>query len=340
MIYFLNDYCSGAHPAVMDALVRNNLTLQPGYGLDEFTIEACQLIREKAKTPNAQVHIVAGGTQANALVISSFLKPFESVISCHTGHINVHETGAIEGTGHKVSVRTGENGKLTVEMIESVVAEHTDEHMVRPAMVYISQTTEVGTIYTKEEVMAIREVCDKHGLILYIDGARLASAIAACPEFGYEELGKLAHVFTIGGTKNGALYGEAIVIVDERLQEDFRYYTKHRGALLAKGFVAGIQIGELMKDELYLEIGKHEHRMAEIIAKEAEKANWEFAYPPESNQLFFLMTPEFSEILRENFACSVVEKRQDYDVVRIVTHWASTEEDVEQLLDFINNNRQ
>jgi threonine aldolase len=224
MISFLNDYSEGAHPRVLEMLTRANLEQNAGYGEDVHSQRAKEYIKKSIGRNDVDIHFMAGGTQTNLVVISSFLRPHHCVISAETGHINVHETGAIEATGHKVVVAAGEQGKLTPESIQTVIDYHSDEHMVLPKMVYLSNSTELGTVYTKRELTAIHEVCKKNGLLLFLDGARLASALT-CKEndLTLGDIARLVDVFYIGGTKNGAHLGEALVICKDELKEEFRY---------------------------------------------------------------------------------------------------------------------
>ena len=256
--HFQNDYSEGAHPRILETLSKTNLIQQAGYGEDQFCLEAAELIRRAIDSPDADVHFVSGGTQANFTVLSSFLRPFESVIAVDSGHICVHETGAIESTGHKIHAVQGRDGKITPAEVQAVVTAHDDEHMVRPRAVYISQSTEVGTIYSASELRTLSAVCRALNLILYLDGARLGSALTSrSADLALPELAGLVDAFYIGGTKNGALLGEAIVINNPLLQPDFRYAIKQKGGLLSKGRLLGIQFLELFKDGLYFDLARH-----------------------------------------------------------------------------------
>ena len=239
--FFMNDYGEGAHPLVMRRLMETNMEHTCGYGLDEYSLRAADVIREKCGQPGAAVHIMTGGTSANSIAIAAFLRPYEAAICAPTGHINVHETGAVEATGHKVLPCAAKDGKVTAEGVEAVCALHTDEHMVAPRLLYVSQPTEIGTVYHLDELKALREVCDRLGLILFVDGARLGSALTS-PEcdMTLKDLAALADCFYIGGTKNGLLFGEAMVIVNPALQKDFRYMIKHNGGMIAKGRLGGV----------------------------------------------------------------------------------------------------
>ena len=243
MYSFRNDYSEGAHPKVLQALTDTNLVQTCGYGLDPICEEARDLIRSLCDAPEAGVHFLTGGTQTNLTVIASLLQPYEAVIAAHTGHVNCHETGAIEATGHKVCTAHSPDGKVTPAMVESVLAIHADggEHMVSPRLVYISDTTEIGTVYTKAELIALRHCCDEHGLLLFLDGARLGSALTS-PEsdLTLPELAALTDVFTIGGTKNGTLFGEAVIMTVPCAH--FRWHMKQRGGMLAKDVIFFVDI--------------------------------------------------------------------------------------------------
>lgn len=337
MYSFRNDYSEGAHPKILEKLGKASLEQNTGYGLDKHSKRAEELIRKAVKREDAEVHFIAGGTQTNMLTISSFLKPYQCVIAADTGHINVHETGAIEATGHKVFTVPHEDGKLTPEGILKALRWHGDEHMVQPGMVYISDTTELGTVYTKAELSAISRLCREKGLLLFLDGARLASALNS-PKNDLElsDIAELTDVFYIGGTKNGALFGEALVIVKEELKKDFRYSIKHRGAMLAKGFVAGIQFEALFEDGLYFELGAHANRMAEKIQKALEKKQVEFYATPCSNQLFPIVSREYAEELSKEYEFNTERILEDGRyVIRLVTSWATPEKAADELIRYL-----
>ncbi|SHO43443.1 threonine aldolase family protein [Anaerocolumna xylanovorans] len=338
MYSFMNDYSEGAHPKVLELLIKSNLEQNTGYGEDTHTIRAKESIKKLLLKEKADIHFIPGGTQTNLLVISSFLRPFEAVIAADTGHINVHETGAIEATGHKVITVPNKDGKVTPKDILEAVRFHSDEHMVKTAMVYLSDSTELGTVYTKEELYKIRQVCNREGLLLFLDGARLGSALASEEnDLELSDIAELTDVFYIGGTKNGALLGEALVIVKEELKANFRYLIKQRGALMAKGFVAGIQFEALFSDGLFFELGEHANEMAGRIRDTLKALKVEFLAPPVSNQLFPILPDEFLEELKEEFAFSVQKKMEnDKSAVRFVTSWATTPESVEALCGFLN----
>ena len=285
MYSFRNDYSEGAHSKVLQALMETNLEQKVGYGLDPRCDTARETVRRLCDAPDAAVHFLVGGTQTNMLVIESLLQPYEAVISAHTGHVNVHETGAIEATGHKVCTAYAPDGKLTPELVESVVKGHSSEHMVLPRLVYISNTTEVGTIYRKAELEALRRCCDEHGLFLFLDGARLGSALT-CPEndLTLADLAALTDAFYIGGTKNGALFGEALVM--SAPNEHFRWHIKQRGAMLAKGRLLGVQFQALLEDGLYFEIARHANELAYRLRDGIAALGYPFPVPSPSNQQF------------------------------------------------------
>ena len=338
MIYrFTNDYSEGAHENILKSLVDTNLNQEIGYGEDSFCEEARKIIKAKIKNENADIHFVCGGTQANLIIISSVLRPHESIIAATTGHINVHETGAIEATGHKICTIESEDGKLTVEHIKKVLDFHEDEHMVKPKMVFISNTTELGTIYKKEELQQISKFCRENNLYLHLDGARIGSALTSRDnDLTLEELSSLVDIFYIGGTKNGALLGEAIVINNDKLKEDFRYHIKQKGAMLAKGKVIGIQFVELFKDNLYFELAKHSNKMAYKLSDSLSNLGYEFLTHPTSNQIFPIMTNEEIDKLKEDYGFNIERKiDNNKKAIRLVSSWATREDAVDEFIDYM-----
>lgn len=338
MYSFLNDYSEGAHPRILDALYKLNEEQNIGYGNDAHCLRAKEAIKKHLLKDDVDIHFIPGGTQTNLLVISSFLRPHECVIAVDTGHINVHETGAIEATGHKVVIMPHEDGKLSPASIEKAVKYHSDEHMVKPGMVYLSNTTELGTIYNKAELTAIHDLCNKFGLLLFLDGARLGSALTCdSNDLKISDLANLTDVFSIGGTKNGALLGEALVIVRDGLKEDFRYLIKQRGAMMAKGFVLGLQFEELFRDNLYFSLANHANEMAGKIAETLKNRGYSFYTTPVSNQLFPIMPNTLLKELSEEFKFMIDHEIDDkYSVIRLVTSWATSEESVDKLCDFLS----
>lgn len=331
---FKNDYSEGAHPNIIQALSRTNLEQQDGYGEDAYCMQAKTLILKKLGTTESEVHFISGGTQANLVVISSILKPYESVIAVDTGHINVHETGAIEATGHKINICKSDDGKLTPKMIEDVVNEHTDEHMVKPKLVYISNSTELGTVYNKQELTELQTVCQVHDLYLFMDGARLGSALcAAGNDLKLADLAHLVDVFYIGGTKNGALIGEAIVINNKALQTNFRYYLKQRGALLAKGRVMGLQFLELFKDDLFFNLARHANAMATHLSEAIMQCGFTFLAPPTSNIQFPILTNDIIEKLSKKYLFYITNVIDaEHSAIRLVTSWATPPEVVAEFI--------
>jgi len=337
MIFLKNDYSLGAHPDVLDALVDTNMIPANGYGLDEFCASAAIRIKDIIECPNADVHFLMGGTQTNLTAIAAFLRPHESVIAVETGHICVHETGAIEATGHKAHNAPTKDGKLRPEDIDAIMAAHTDEHMVKPRMVYISNTTETGLFYTKMELLQLRSACNKHGLLLYMDGARLAMALTAeGNDVTFADLPKVADAFYIGGTKCGAMFGEALVIVNSSLKTDMRYHIKQRGGMLAKGKLLGVQFNTLFENELYLDLGKHANRMAKLLADGLKERGFEFAAAPATNQIFPIVTKELAAKLEERVMFEYWAPVSDTHVaIRFVTSWGTKEDDIRRFFTLI-----
>jgi len=331
---FKNDYSEGAHPRILKALGRTNFIQEEGYCQDNYCSEAIKVIRQRIENPNVDIHFVSGGTQANLIVISSILKPYESVIATTTGHIAVHEAGAIEATGHKVNIVETKNGKLNPQDIKSVINLHDDEHMVKPKLVFISNSTEIGNIYRKKELEDLSSFCKQNNLFLYLDGARLGSALTSEQnDLTLFELSNYVDIFYIGGTKNGALLGEAIVINNEQLKENFRFHLKQKGALLAKGRILGIQFLELFKDDLFFELGKHANSMARKIAKGIEKFDYGFLTEPVSNQIFPILPNKLIEKLSKKYKFYVWnEVNDDNSAIRLVTSWATKEKIVDTFI--------
>ncbi|RMD03179.1 aminotransferase class I/II-fold pyridoxal phosphate-dependent enzyme [Clostridium autoethanogenum] len=327
MYSFKNDYSEGAHPRILNALVESNMEQTSGYGEDIYTEKAVELLKQRIKQNDVHIHLFVGGTQANLTAISAFLRPHEAAIAANTGHILVHETGAIEATGHKIISIKVSNGKLSPEDIKPALDEHTDEHMVKPKLVYISNSTEIGSIYKKSELEKLSKFCKENKLLLYIDGARLGSAL--CSEENdveLSDLARLADAFYIGGTKNGALMGEAMVICNNSLKEDFRFYIKQKGALLAKGRLLGIQFLELFKDDLYFDLAKHANAMADLLRKEISNAGYSFLTHSPSNQIFPILPNKLIKKLGNKYSFTIWKKSDEYNsVIRLVTSWATKE---------------
>ena len=338
--YFLSDYSEGAHPAVLEALNRTNLDKTPGYGLDHYCDEARSLIRRACGHHEAEVHFLAGGTQTNALIIGTCLQPWQGVIAPESGHISGHEAGAIEHGGHKVITLPHTNGKLAAESVRRACAAYwSDEnrdHIVMPGMVYVSQPTEYGTLYSRDELSALRDVCREYDLLLYADGARLAYALA-CPEndVTLKDLAELTDVFYIGGTKCGALLGEAVVSRPGLLPHFFSVIKQH-GALLAKGRVLGVQFGALFSNDLYLRIGKSALAHADRIRAALKERGYTLPCETPTNQIFLLLADSAAERLSRHVAFSIWEKLDDtHTVIRICTSWATTDDDVARLIEHL-----
>ena len=334
MYSFTNDYSEGAHLRILNALLETNLEQAAGYGLDQFTLEAAELIKRKIGRKDVDIHLIPGGTQTNLIAISAFLRPHEAVIAPLTGHVEVHETGAIEATGHKIITKEGIEGKLTPADVKEAVEYHADEHMVKPRLVYISNSTEVGSIYSKAELAALSNVCREHNLLLFMDGARLGSALTSDKnDLTLEEIANLVDAFYIGGTKNGALIGEALVIITESLKEDFRYHIKQKGALLAKGRLLGIQFRELFRDNLFFELAEHANRMAGKIQDALIELGCPLLLHSPSNQLFPIMPNEVIAELAKTYSFEVQRKvDEDRSLIRLVTSWATKESAVEEFI--------
>ncbi|MBC2723912.1 aminotransferase class I/II-fold pyridoxal phosphate-dependent enzyme [Desulfosporosinus sp.] len=339
MYSFKDDYSEGAHPRILNALIASNLEQLAGYGEDKYSLEAIDLIKQRIQRDDIYIHLFSGGTQTNLTVISAFLRPHEAAIAANTGHILVHETGAIEATGHKIISCEVKDGKLAPAHIKTVLDTHTDEHMVKPKLVYISNPTEIGSIYSKGELKQLSQFCKENNLYIYLDGARLGSAL--CSEENDIELSDLATLvdaFYIGGTKNGALLGEALVICKDSLNEDFRFYIKQRGGLLAKGRVLGIQFLELFKDDLFFDLARHANAMARLLRNEISRAGYTFLTHSTSNQIFPILPNWLIEKLQEKYSFYIWAKIDtDHSAIRIVTSWATQEEAVSAFIEDIVN---
>ncbi len=335
---FASDYTEGAHPAIIERLVQTNMEQTAGYGTDEYCERARALIRKACECPAAAVHFLVGGTQTNATVIDALLNRYEGVIAAETGHVAVHEAGAIEFGGHKVLTLACDKGKITAasvkQYLQDFYADGNYEHMVHPGMVYISQPTEYGTIYTKREMTAISAVCREYHIPLYVDGARLAYALA-CKEndVTLADLATLCDAFYIGGTKCGTLFGEAVVIPDPKRSPHFFTIMKQHGALLAKARLLGIQFETLFTDDLYLHIGENAIRTADTIRSFLTSHGYEQYFTAPTNQIFIILDNTRYAELSKKIAFGFWEKKDDsHTVVRIATDWATTLENVEKLL--------
>lgn len=335
MINLRNDYNSVAHPAILEALSAHQDKQFPGYGTDEKTEAAKEAVLQLFGDPaGSEVYFIPGGTLTNLIAISSFLRPHEAVIAPRSSHIFMHETGAIEATGHKLLTVKTNDGKLRPEVIRSIVDSHTSEHMVRPRLVYISQTTELGTVYTCAELEALRSICDELDLLLYIDGARLAyAATATCCDLDLPKIAELADAFYLGGTKAGLLFGEALVIGNPSLQMDFRHLIKQRGGLLAKGFLLGIQFIMLLDDGMFLRLAAQANVSAARLYEGLGLSGYTFAIETESNQVFPIIEDAALAKLSEYIDFEVWEElASDKTAIRFVTTWQTTEDEIQAVL--------
>lgn len=338
MIYFNCDYSEGAHPQVLEKLISTNLEQTTGYGIDPYCARAADLIKNKCRRDDIDVHFLVGGTQTNLTLISAALRPHQGVITADTGHINIHESGAIEATGHKVLALPSLDGKLTAQQIQKAYDDHyndeTHEHMVQPKLVYISNPTEIGSIYNKEELTTLSETCRKNNLILYLDGARLGYALCAEDnDLDLPMLAELCDAFYIGATKIGALFGEALVICSEQLKDDFRYILKQKGGMLAKGRLLGLQFMALFEDQLYFDMARHANQMAMLIKEACIKKGCRFLTPSTTNQQFPIMPNAVLAKLKVKYVYSFWQAIDEtHSAVRFCTSWATDLKDVQQLI--------
>lgn len=335
MLQFRNDYSMGAHPKVLEALSATNLEGNIGYGADDYCKTCADLIRELCQARSAQVEFLIGGTQTNFTAIAAFLRPWEGVICAESGHVNGHEGGAVEATGHKLfQVPAGPDGKVTVAAMEPVMEACQDTHMAKPGLVYISDATETGGVYTLAELEALSKYCKTNGLLLFLDGARLGAALTAVDnDVTLPDLARLCDAFYIGGTKNGALMGEALVIVNPALQPEFFRIKKQRGAVLAKGWLLGVQFQALLENGLYWELSKQANAVAERLQKGLLDKGYVMANVTTTNQIFPIVPAELLDTLDQVCTYEVWCKNPDGTVtVRFVASFASTEADAEELL--------
>ena len=334
MYRFKNDYSETAHPDILKALLASASEQNTAYGLDQHCDAAKNTIKKQLNDHSVDIHFFAGGTLTNLTMIAHALKPYQAVIAADSAHINTHETGAIEATGHKVLNTVTADGKLTSELIAAVLAQHPDEHWVQPKMVYISNPTELGTIYTKKELTILSEYCQQQDLLLYLDGARLAVALTAADnDLSFEDLPALLDAFYIGGTKTGALCAEALVIINPALKTHFRFSIKQKGAMLAKGWLLGVQFEALFHNNLYVELGSHINQMASLLKDIFQQANIPFLAKPQTNQLFPVLPKQLANKICARYS---VEKIPDTRIsteqicLRFCTSWASTPEMIQQ----------
>ena len=341
MIYFDSDYMAGAHPNVMQRLAETNLEHTVGYGCDHYTERAVQLIREACDAPHAQVALLVGGTQTNATVIDGILARHEGVLAPESAHINVHEAGAIEATGHKVLTLPQHDGKVWAEEVENYINEfYRDEtflHMVAPGMLYISFPTEYGTVYTLNELEALSQVCHEAQIPLYIDGARLGYGLAADGgDVTLKDIARLADVFYIGGTKMGALMGEAVVVTNPSLLKNMTPLTKQHGALLAKGRLLGLQFETLFSNDLYMQIGRDAVELALELKDAFVERGYETVVDSPTNQQFFRLPNDLIDHLRRYASFELWGPQgETHSIVRFVTSWSTTGNDIDQLVELI-----
>ena len=337
MIYFHNDYSEGCHAKVLEALTRTNLEQTPGYGTDDYCKEAAELIAKACGREDLKVHFLVGGTQANLTVIAAALRPYQAAVCAVSGHINVHETGAVEATGHKVLGLPSADGKITAKQVRDLVAAHrandSFEHENQPKMVYISNPTELGTLYSLKELEELSAACRDNGLYLFLDGARLGyGLVAQGNDVTLNDLARLCDVFYIGGTKVGALFGEAVVYSNPMLAEDFRYMIKRQGGMLAKGRLLGVQFKALFENNLYFDIAGHAVKMADKIRAVFDEMGVPYLVPGVTNQIFPILSDDFLAELSKNFMFTEMERvDENHRCVRFCTSWASTEENVDAL---------
>ena len=337
MIYFHNDYSEGCHPKVLEKLTLTNFEQTPGYGEDAYCAQAADCIRKLCHNDDLAVHFLVGGTQANLTVIAAALRPHQAALGPVSAHINVHETGAVEATGHKVLSVPSADGKITAAQVRNVVLSHrasgSFEHEAQPKLVYISNPTEMGTLYTLSELEALSVACKDLGLYLFLDGARLGYGMAAADnDVTMPDLARLCDVFYIGGTKVGALFGEAVVISNPAINEDFRYLIKQHGGMLAKGRLLGVQFLALMEDDLYFKLGAHAVKLADRIRETFARMNVSYLVPGTTNQIFPILADALLDELSKNFMFTEMERVDEHHrAVRFCTSWASTIENVEAL---------
>ena len=339
MVRFECDYAAGAHPKVLQALVDTNLEEHPGYGTDPHCDRARALLRDLCQAPDAHIHFLVGGTQTNTTVISAALRPHQGVICAQTGHINVHESGAVEATGHKVLTIPSQDGKLTAHQIAQFCQGHYDdptaEHTVQPGLIYLSHPTELGTVYSVAELEDIRRVADQYHLTLFVDGARLVYGLAAS-DVTLPDLARLCDVFYLGGTKAGTLFGEAVVITQDSLKQDFRYLIKRHGGLLAKGRLLGVQFEALLEDGLYLDIGRRAVVQAMRLRQGFLDKGWPLLANSPTNLQFPVLPDHAAAALSQRYSFSLQSKPDPtHTAVRFCVSWSTRDEDIDALLSTI-----
>lgn len=327
MYSFKNDYSEGAHPRILEALIKSNLSQEEGYGYDSHTQKAISIIKDLCENDNIDVNFISGGTQTNLLAIDGFLKSYEACLSPNTGHIAVNECGAIEYTGHKVITIDCDEGKLNPELIKNVLIEYDSEHVLIPKLVYISNPTELGTVYSKAEIKSLYKFCQENNLLLYVDGARLGSALTLKEaNLSLADMSKYTDAFSIGGTKNGALLGEALVINNTDLKPNFRNNIKQKGALLAKGRLLGIQFEEMFKDGLYFKLAAHSNNMGKILSDGLKDCGCKFLINSPTNQIFPILPNHVIDELEKYYLFYRWTKvDENNSSIRLITSWATEE---------------
>lgn len=334
MNIFVNDYNDLAHEKVLEKLNIVNKKGNLGYGYDDYTKKAKELIKRDLKNENVEIEFLAGGTIANIIAVTANLFPYEGIIAANSGHINAHEAGSIEATGKKIETIYSKDGKIYADELELFLDKFSEEHTISPKLVYISQTTEMGTVYTYDEIKNIYDVCLEYGVYLYIDGARMAVGLAAS-DIEVSDLVNICDMFTLGGTKNGALYGEALVIVSDELKQNIRRYMKQRGATMAKGFVLGAQFMGLFEDGLYYELGKKSYEMSRYLADRLKEVDLDFYQEPESNQIFLLLDRELIDKLLKNNLFEIMDYNDEKKIIRLVTSYRTSKEEIDSLIEDI-----
>lgn len=338
MIYFLSDYSQGAHPKVLDALIKTNEEHTDGYALDPHSEHAAQMIKDLIGRQDCEVYMMVGGTPTNIITIASALKPWEAVVAPRTGHIYRHECGGVEAAGHKIIPMDGENGKLTPALIEKAWLEYEDDHTVVPKMAYISNTTELGTVYTKAELEALSKCCKEHDMYLYMDGARLGAALVSDEaDYTIKDIAQLVDAFYIGGTKNGALMGEAVIIFDETINDHYRWMIKQNCGMLAKGRLIGVQFEALLEggeNSVYFEIAAHENKMAKKLREGIAALGYSFSGTSTTNQIFPIFpTPMVRELEKDFFFLDWEGYDDNHRVIRLVTSWGTKESEIDAFLE-------
>lgn len=333
MIFFRNDYGEGCIEPILELLKKSNEESHPGYGQDDYTSKAAEMIRAKMPDTQVDVHFIVAGTLANLTSIRHLLRPHEIVLSADTAHIFVHEAGAVEASGHKIRIISNSNGKLTGASVEKKYLEIHDDpnYFMEPKLVYISNATELGTVYTRAELEGLRAVCDKYNMYLMMDGARIGAALMSGVDYDFNDLAKWCDIFTIGGTKNGALFGEAIVISNPSIKPYFRYIQKQSGALLAKGWLLGLQFIGLFENDDFFKCAKHANDMAQDVQNEIIKLGYPLYMKSSTNQIFVVLNPVQYEYLKERVDFEVWGQWDNDIIIRLVASWHTTQDEIDYL---------